>query len=146
MCSAYAAIGLLAPDLMDPSQAPRLRWRILIVDDDRDVVASLARLLKVEGHEIFVAYDGVEALEAVERHRPELVLLDIGMPGLDGYEVCRRIRASHADPGLRIVAMSGWIEEGDRERAVDAGFDQYLVKPIGYEALVALLIPTRGAR
>ena len=126
------AIGLVAYDLMD-------RWRILVVDDNRDVAVALGRLLTIDGHETLLAYDGVEALDAAAKNRPKMVLLDLGMPGLDGYEVCRRLRATHADPHLLIVAMTGWTEEGDRQRSLDAGFDEYLVKPVAYATLLSLL-------
>jgi CheY-like chemotaxis protein len=126
------AIGLAAHDLMD-------RWRILVVDDNRDVAVALSRLLAIDGHETFLAHDGVEALDVAAKIRPKMVLLDLGMSGLDGYEVCRRLRASHADRDLLIVAMTGWTEEGDRQRSLDAGFDEYLVKPVAYASLLSLL-------
>lgn len=122
-----------------PPVPPGKRRRILIVDDNDDLAVAVARLLALDGYETFTAHDGHAGLEAVERHRPEVVLLDLQMPGLSGHEVCERIRATHADPHLLIVAMTGWAEEEDRNRCVDAGFDEFLLKPVSHSTLIALL-------
>ena len=112
--------------------------RILVVDDNRDAADSLGVLLKFLGADVKVAHDGREALAAFEAHRPAVVLLDIGMPGMDGYEVARAIR-SRADGGVPLVALTGWGQEEDRRRVREAGFNHHLVKPAGLEALRALL-------
>jgi PAS domain S-box-containing protein len=110
-----------------PSSRPR---RILVVEDNRDGAESLQRLLLLAGHEIELAYDGLAALEAAERFRPDLVLLDLGLPRLNGYEACRRLRAQPWGKGMRVVALTGWGQEGDRRRTQRAGFDGHLVKPV----------------
>ncbi len=113
--------------------------RVLIADDLRDSADSLALLLEAMGHEVHVAYDGAEALQAIETLRPEVALLDLGMPKLSGYEVCRRIRGLPWGGGLTMIAQSGWGQEDDRRRTRDAGFDHHIVKPIDPVALDALL-------
>jgi CheY-like chemotaxis protein len=130
-----------APPIEVPAPAPRAASsrRVLVVDDNADAAASLAVLLKLEGHDARVAHSGPSALEAVEQSRPEVVFLDIGMPGMDGYEVARRLRAQHGAAGLRLVALTGWGQEHDRQRAREAGFDHHLTKPVAPTDLHALL-------
>jgi CheY-like chemotaxis protein/anti-sigma regulatory factor (Ser/Thr protein kinase) len=113
--------------------------RILIVDDNEDGALSLAMLLKLEGHETHTAHDGLEAVAAAERIRPDAVLLDIGLPGLNGYEVCRRIRQQPWGKDIVLVALTGWGQEEDRHRSTAAGFDTHLVKPVDHDALAELL-------
>jgi PAS domain S-box-containing protein len=113
--------------------------RILIVDDNRDAAASLAMLLKITGNETHTANDGLEAVEAVATFRPEIVLLDIGLPKLNGYEACRRIREQPWGKNIVIVALTGWGQEEDREKSKNAGFDGHMVKPIDFAALRKLL-------
>ncbi len=96
-------------------------------------------LLKLDGHETQTAHDGLEAIEAAERLRPDVVLLDIGLPKLNGYEVCRRIRQQPWGKDLVLVALTGWGQEEDRQRSTEAGFDTHLVKPVDHEALAELL-------
>ncbi|HEV2229555.1 MAG TPA: response regulator [Steroidobacteraceae bacterium] len=122
-----------------PTTAPAISRRILIADDNLDALDSTARLLQHNGHEVFSAADGSLALQAAERHLPEVILLDIGMPGLDGYEVARRIRAAPWGGGLTLVAITGWGQEVDRRRSQEAGFDSHLVKPVNPGELAALL-------
>lgn len=122
----------------DPPTAIAAR-RILVVDDNRDVVTTLAMVFELEGHDVHRAYDGEEALRAVEGFRPELVLLDLGMPRLNGFEVCRRLRATPWGTGVRLVALTGWGQDDDKRRTREAGFDLHLVKPVDPEALLALL-------
>ncbi|HVS64233.1 MAG TPA: PAS domain S-box protein [Thermoanaerobaculia bacterium] len=104
--------------------------RILVVDDNRDSVRSLATLLDIEGHEIFTAYDGLEAVEQAERARPGVILLDVGLPGINGHEACRRIREQPWGHDMVIIAITGWGQDNDRRRSQEAGFDHHLVKPI----------------
>ena len=113
--------------------------RILVVDDNVDAAASLAVLLQIAGHRTVVAHDGPTAIDAASRERPDVVLLDIGLPQVNGYDVCRRIRALPWGKEVVLVALTGWGQEEDRRRSREAGFDAHLVKPVAYEALVALL-------
>ena len=113
--------------------------RILIVDDSRDGGESLATLLRVLGAEVALAHSGRHALECVDAFRPDVVLLDIGMPGMDGYEVARRIRANPANRDMSLIALTGWGQDEDRRRSVAAGFNHHLVKPADIEQLRQLL-------
>jgi CheY-like chemotaxis protein/anti-sigma regulatory factor (Ser/Thr protein kinase) len=116
-----------------------LTLRILIVDDNRDGADTLAQLLQFDGHEIHTAYDGLAAVKAAEQFRPNLILLDIGLPNLNGYDVCRQIRAQTWGKNIRIVALTGWGQDKDRRKSEDAGFDDLLVKPVDYATLSQLL-------
>ncbi|HYE86002.1 MAG TPA: ATP-binding protein [Vicinamibacterales bacterium] len=113
--------------------------RILIVDDSRDGGESLAMLLRVLGAEVALAHSGRTALECVDSFKPDVVLLDIGMPGMDGYEVARRIRANPANRNISLIALTGWGQDEDRKRSVAAGFNHHLVKPADIEQLRQLL-------
>jgi PAS domain S-box-containing protein len=124
------------------SSAPQ---RILVVDDNVDAACSLEMLLKSLGHETRVVNDGAEALRVAPEYRPSIVLLDIGMPGLDGYEVARRLRAMDGGEALRIVAVTGWGQDTDREKSREAGFDVHLVKPVEPRELVRVLDERGGA-
>ena len=115
------------------------RRRVLIADDLRDSADSLALLLETMGHEVHVAYDGEEAFQAIEDLRPEVALLDLGMPKMSGYDVCRRIREMPWGRQVTLIAQSGWGQDEDRRRTRDAGFDHHIVKPIDPAALDALL-------
>ena len=120
--------------------------RILVADDNHDALESLAQLLQLSGHEIHKAVDGVEALEAATRVRPDLVLLDIGMPGMDGYEVARRIRSQPWGRDATLIALTGWGQESDRRRSREAGFDSHCIKPLDVQRLFSLLdsLPATG--
>jgi CheY-like chemotaxis protein len=115
------------------------KLKILIVDDNRDVAASLATFLQFIGHDVRVAHDGEKALELAEAFRPQTILLDLGMPGIDGYEACRRIRKAEWSSNMRLIAITGWGQDEDRRKSADAGFDVHLVKPVNPEALEHLL-------
>ncbi|MGE5793638.1 MAG: response regulator [Bacteroidota bacterium] len=117
--------------------------RVLVVDDNRDSAESLAQLLRLFGHEIWQAYTGRDALAAVRARRPDLVLLDIGMPDLSGYEVARQIRAEPSLAATRLIALTGYGSEEDRRRSAAAGFDGHLVKPIDFEDLERILAAPR---
>jgi len=121
--------------------------RILIVDDNRDSADSLSMLLEITGNKTYMAHDGVEALEAIEKYRPEVVLLDIGLPRLDGHEVCRRVREKSWARNIVIIALTGWGQEDDRRKSEEAGFNGHLVKPVDYDELLELLssLTTRSA-
>ncbi|MCY7370056.1 MAG: response regulator, partial [Polaromonas sp.] len=118
--------------------------RVLVADDNQDAASTLSMLMEVMGHEVRTAHDGIEAVAMAEAFVPELILLDIGMPGIDGYEACRRIRKLPWGPQARIVAMTGWGQEDDRRRSHEAGFDQHLVKPADPAEIERLLISMRG--
>ncbi|MEX2303200.1 MAG: ATP-binding protein, partial [Bryobacterales bacterium] len=113
--------------------------RILVVDDVQDNADSLAMLLRLGGNEVQTAYDGLAALEAAERFRPDVMLLDIRMPNLNGYDACRRIREQPWGKGMMLIALTGWGQEEDQRRTEEAGFDSHLVKPVDPAALNELL-------
>jgi CheY-like chemotaxis protein len=120
--------------------APAARARrVLVVDDNRSAADSLAVILRLDGHEVAIAYDGRAALAEAERFRPEVVLLDIGMPGMNGYDVARTIRAREWAAHVCLIALTGLGTSEDREHAQEAGFDTHLVKPVDVDALTALL-------
>jgi CheY-like chemotaxis protein len=113
--------------------------RILVVDDNRDSADSLATILRMSGHEVSTAYDGMEAVEVAERILPRVVLLDLGLPKLNGFETARRIRERHPDRKVTIFAVSGWNQPEDRRRSSEAGFDGHLVKPVDFAKLEEML-------
>jgi CheY-like chemotaxis protein len=113
--------------------------KILVVDDNRDAASSLSTLASMMGHEVRVAFEGEKALEIASEFRPHTVLLDLGMPGMDGYEVCRRLREEPWGKPMKIVAVTGWGQDEDRRKSAECGFDLHLVKPVGPETLVELL-------
>ncbi len=119
--------------------AQRMARRILIADDNNDALESLATLLQLSGHEVYTATNGGTALQSAERHQPEVALLDIGMPLLDGYEVAKRIRAQPWGQRITLVALTGWGQDSDRRRSREAGFDSHLVKPLDLDTLTDLL-------
>ena len=122
----------------DESQRGKI-YRILVVDDQKNAADILAKLLKKKGHDVQTAYDGEEALLAAETFRPEVVLLDIGMPKMNGYEVCRQIRKQPWSEGMYLIAVSGWGQEQDRRGSTEAGFDYHLVKPVHSANLMKIL-------
>lgn len=122
-----------------PAQPPVTPARVMVVDDNRDAAHSMALLLGFLGAELHIEHDGCAALAALPHWQPQLLLLDIGMPRMDGYEVARRIRADRRFDGLTLVALTGWGQDADRERTRAAGFDDHLVKPADLKLLQALL-------
>ncbi len=139
------------PVLLDPAPTKRhdpgtngnghatAAQRILVVDDNRDAANSLAMLLRLSGHDVHTAYDGLAGVEAAEWLRPDVVLLDIGMPKLNGYDACQRIRTQPWGRDIKLVALTGWGQEDDRARSLEAGFDGHLIKPVELNALRDLL-------
>jgi CheY-like chemotaxis protein len=113
--------------------------KILIVDDNVDSAESLALLLSLGGHETHVAHDGVAAISEAARLSPDVMLLDIGLPKLDGFEVCRRVRQEPWGRGIGMVALTGYGQERDREESISAGFDRHMVKPIDFDVLMKTL-------
>ena len=112
---------------------------ILIVDDNADAVDSLALWLGIQGYKTCLAYDGVTALATSLAVRPDVVVLDLGLPGIDGYEVARRIRHQSAGRAMLLVALTGWGQEGDRRRSREAGFDAHFTKPLDLNMFLKLL-------
>ena len=123
-----------------PEEAlPSAATRILVVDDNHDSAASLSALLRLLGYEACAVYDGFEALEKVESFRPDVVVLDIGMPGMNGYELARRLRTRPALQGILIVAVTGYGQARDRLLSFEAGINHHLVKPLNTEVLLKLI-------
>lgn len=114
------------------------------MDDSKDGADSLGMVLKMLGADVEVAYDGPAAIEAMQARRPSVVLLDIGMPGMDGYEVAAHIRANPAFGDVRLVALTGWGSEEERRRSRQAGFDDHWVKPVDPARLRELLARKAG--
>ena len=121
------------------SANPAVSRRILVVDDNEDSAESLTMLLRLQGHLVESANDGQHALEAAERFRPDVILLDIGMPGMNGYEVCHEIRRQPWGGEILLIAQTGWVQDQDRQRTKDAGFDGHLTKPIDHDRLGEIL-------
>ena len=121
------------------AEAKNASRRILVVDDNTDSAASLAMLLTLTGNKTHTAHDGLEAVQAAEAFQPEVILLDIGLPKLNGYDACQRIREQTWSKNMVIVALTGWGQDEDRRRSKDAGFDFHMVKPLDFAALMTLL-------
>jgi CheY-like chemotaxis protein len=120
--------------------------KVMVVDDNRDAANSLSMLVKWHGHEVRTAYDGLEALEIAGAFYPDIVLLDLGMPGMDGYEVCRKARAQPWGATTTVVAVTGWGQEEDRLKTQKAGFNLHLVKPVSPRVITDLLSVLAGKR
>ncbi|MFT3767566.1 MAG: ATP-binding protein [Minicystis sp.] len=135
--AALSAAPTVAPAPPAPvAVAPR---RVLIVDDNVDAADSLADALRDAGHEVRVENDGPSAIAAVDAWLPDVAIVDIGLPGMDGYDVARSLRAAHPRPALRLVALTGYGQESDQRRAREAGFDAHLTKPADFERIAATL-------
>jgi PAS domain S-box-containing protein len=143
LASAAAAAPAAAAPAPGSAAAPPLR--LLVVDDNRDAAETLAALLEVMGHAATIANDGAQALRLMHSFRPQVVFLDIGMPGMSGYEVAQAIRRDHAFDDVLLVALTGWGGELDRARSAEAGFDEHLTKPAAIHAIEALLARTAVA-
>jgi PAS domain S-box-containing protein len=133
-----------APFLRVPPPSPMAAKRILVVDDNRDSASSLAALLELSGNAVRTAHDGFEAVRLTEEFEPDVVLLDIGLPGIDGYEAARRIRSLARGRKILLVAVTGWGQSEDRKRSRQAGFDHHMVKPLRASALETLLANFSG--
>ncbi len=136
----------LAPPLSAAAPQPPMEQaagtsarRILIVDDNEDGAESLSMMLELAGHKTYQAYDGPEGIEAARRLAPDVVLLDIGLPGMSGYEVCRRVRSESWGRDLVMVALTGWGQQEDRDLSREAGFDAHMVKPVDLDGLLDFL-------
>jgi two-component system CheB/CheR fusion protein len=137
--TAVGAGGAPAADLSGAVPLPAAGRRVLIADDNKDAADSLAMLLEIDGHEVRVAHGGRAALALAQAFRPDVVLLDLGMPDLSGYEVAAALRQEPWGRGIRLVALTGWGQDRDRQRSKEAGFDRHLTKPIDPNALSAIL-------
>jgi signal transduction histidine kinase/CheY-like chemotaxis protein len=119
--------------------APIVPKRVLVVDDNHDSAESLAALLRIDGHNVTMAHDGRAAIDAADRFRPDVMLLDLGMPQMDGCEVCRQVRRASWGQGIVLIAQTGWGQERDRRQTREAGFDWHLTKPVDHSELRHLL-------
>lgn len=131
--------GAANPDARRGQFTVRKGSRILVVDDNTDTALGMVRLLKMLGNEVVSAHSGPEALESARTFRPDFVLLDIGLPGMDGYQVASALREDEAHKDIVIIAVSGYGQEKDRRRSQAAGFDHHLVKPVDFDSLVSLM-------
>ncbi len=115
------------------------KYRILVVDDNKDAAISLAMMLKIMGHDTRTAHDGIEAVEAAQAFLPDVVMLDIGLPKLNGYDVCRRIRGKAWGKDMILIAVTGWSQDEDKRQSKEAGFNFHMLKPVDPQAVVKLL-------
>jgi len=127
------------PGSTPPLKKAAERFRILVVDDNPDSALSLAMMLSIMGHETRTAHDGESAVTTAESFRPEVILLDIGLPKLNGYEVAQRIRNSPWGGGMFLIAVTGWGQDEDRQRSAEVGLNAHMVKPVEPSALEKLL-------
>ncbi len=128
-----------APDILLPEGAPPAGRRVIVADDNVDAAETIALLLEACGCEVRTVFDGESAVAEASRFRPDVVFLDLGMPGVDGYEACRRIRQEAGSAPRLIVALSGWGQQDDRTRSAEAGFDRHLTKPADPAMLIAIV-------
>jgi CheY-like chemotaxis protein len=131
-----AVAGRAAEDHPSAPVARPARRRVLLIEDEKDVRDMLRLVLESEGHEVSIAASGAEGLARLGSFRPDIALVDIGLPGMDGYEVARRARSAPGGERLRLIAISGYGQDKDRQRAREAGFDLHVTKPVVYEQLV----------
>lgn len=122
-----------------PLSAASSTRRILVVDDDEDAAATLALLLEMSGYEVRVAHDGQQALRIAASTALDVVLLDLGLPGMNGFEVARRLREFCAPGSTRLLALTGYGRDSDRRAALEAGFEAHLVKPVEFEELIRVI-------
>jgi DNA-binding response OmpR family regulator len=133
------AAGPQAVSGKDEPAAPKSSLRILIVDDNRDSADSLVMLLRLMGNDTRTAYDGQQGVDIAGEFRPDVILLDIGLPKVNGYEACRRIREQSGGKHVVLIAVTGWGQEEDRRLSHEAGFDYHMVKPVDPQELMKLL-------
>src|SRR3954466_14071395 len=112
--------------------------RVLVVDDNEDIAHSSSLLLKLQGHEVAVAFDGRTALEVAREFRPDVALLDVGLPGMNGYERARRLRGEYG-PGVLLIIITAYARDNDRRWAYEADFDHHFTKPLDYQVIIDLL-------
>src|SRR5262249_8324307 len=124
----------------NPAVSGKRGLRILVTDDNRDAADSLAMLLEYMGHTVTTRYDGLAALAAIPEFHPQVIVLDIGMPSLNGYETARRIRKLPGASDIILIAMTGWGQDADKRQAQEAGFEHHLTKPVDPGTLEKLLV------
>src|SRR5581483_8082486 len=134
------------PETSAPVSSTEQRLRVLVVDDNEDCVSSVKALLELSGHEVRTAYRGTDAVNVAREFEPDVVLLDIGLPEMDGYEVARRLRADPKLAHVLLLALTGYGEESDERRAREAGFDHHLVKPISVDILTQYMTEAKSHR
>jgi CheY-like chemotaxis protein len=132
---AHAERGAIEVPRTDQPSHGAHPMRVLVVDDNKDAADSLTLLLGISGHEARAAYAGPQALALARELSPDVILLDLGMPGMDGYEVAREIRREPALRGITLIALTGWGQEEDRKRSAEAGFDRHMTKPVALDAV-----------
>lgn len=137
-----AEVNMDVPDLA-PNQLAQHHFRILVVDDNHDSALSLAMMLSLMGHETRTAHDGEAAVSTAETFLPQVILLDIGLPKLNGYEVAQRIRQQAWGTGMFLIAVTGWGQDEDRRRSEEVGMNLHMVKPVEPAALEGLLLGLR---
>ena len=137
-CGSEFVIDLPAFRSPDPG-VDAVRLNVLVVDDNQDAAMTLQSMLEMHGHQCSVAFDGPEGLAAAQRLLPDVVLLDIGLPGMDGYQLARRLRDLPDLEGVTLAAITGYAADEDRRQAFEAGFDAHLAKPVEYAELVRQL-------
>jgi signal transduction histidine kinase/CheY-like chemotaxis protein len=135
-----ASPGPQPPSSQDERSASAVKCRILVADDNRDAAESMSMMLRLMGHEVRTVHDGVQAVDEAAAFRPDVILLDIGMPQLNGYEAARRIREQRWGKGMVLVALTGWGKEEDKHRASEVGFDQHFTKPVNAADLERLML------
>ena len=132
-------VSVRSQDLAEEQKKPKCR--IVVADDNADSAASLAMMLRILGHEVQTAHDGQQAVELAETFRPDVMLLDIGMPRMDGYEAAQHLRKNPELGRVILIALTGWGQDDDKRRAEEAGFNHHVTKPIDLAALQSLLKP-----
>jgi CheY-like chemotaxis protein len=122
------------------------RPKVLVVDDNRDAADSLQALFEMENCNVATAYDGFEAVQAVEAGMPEIIVMDLGMPSMDGYEAARRIRRQPGSKDVLLIALTGWGQSDARQRTMEAGFDHHLIKPVNFDEIKRIASAQMGTR
>lgn len=144
--TAESGPGKVSPAAVDATPgAATTRARVLVVDDSSDAVETMAKLLRLSGHQVRTAFDGEDAVVAAAEFHPDVVLLDIGLPRIDGYEACRRIRRDTLGEPPVMIAVTGWGQEADRRRSREVGFDHHLTKPVDFSEIERLMAPRETA-
>jgi CheY-like chemotaxis protein len=138
--------GIEGDTVNEKTAAQGVARRILVVDDNRDAADSLGMLLRMMGNEVHTAHDGIEAVGAAATFQPDVILLDIGLPKLNGYEAVRRIKEQSGGRNILLIALTGWGQEDDRRRSHEAGFHHHLTKPVDFPALQEMLAGTERKR
>jgi CheY-like chemotaxis protein len=133
-----------APPLPARSREHTITRRVLVADDNRDAAESMGMLLRLMGNEVRTVHDGLQAVNEAETFQPDVILLDIGMPRLNGYDAARRIREQRWSAGTVLVALTGWGQEEDKRRASEAGFDKHFTKPVNPADLERLITDARA--